>query len=112
MIALLLPTSPSTGLALIIHVPADYETISAALENAPDDAIVELAEGVYRESLVIERPLTLRSKEGDTVLLSGSDDEPVIQISDTENVTHRGPDHQRRQVRHIRDAQPKHHDSK
>ena len=86
VIALLLPTSPSTGLALIIHVPADYETISAALENAPDDAIVELAEGVYRESLVIERPLTLRSKEGDTVLLSGSDDEPVIQISDTENV--------------------------
>ena len=85
-VVLLLSTSHSSGLALIIHVPADYETISAALENAPDDAIVEVAEGNYRESLVIERPLTLRSKEGVTVLLSGSDDEPVIQISDTENV--------------------------
>ncbi len=85
-VVLLLSTYRSSGLALIIHVPADYETISAALEYAPDDAIVEVAEGTYRESLVIDRPLTLRSKEGDTVLLSGSDDEPVIQISDTENV--------------------------
>lgn len=85
-IALLFSTSVRAGDALVIHVPADYETIGAALENAPEDAIVEVAEGIYRESLVIDRPLTLRSRIGDTALLSGSDDEPVIQISDTEHV--------------------------
>ncbi len=85
-IALMLSTSVHAEDGLKIHVPTDYETIGAALENASDDAIIEVAEGTYRESLVIERPLSLRGKDGDAVLLSGSDDEPVIQIADTENV--------------------------
>ena len=55
-LVLLLSTSLSSGLSLVIHVPADYETISAALEDAPENAIIEVAEGIYRESLVINRP--------------------------------------------------------
>ena len=85
-VVLLFSTSLSSGLTLFIEVPADYETVSAALENAPDGAIIEIAEGIYRESLVIDRPLNLRGRPGDAVLLSGSDDEAVILITDTEDV--------------------------
>ena len=86
LFALLFSTPVGAEGGLVIRVPADYETIGEALEYAPDDAIVEVAEGTYRESLVIDRPLTLRGKAGDAVLLSGSDDEAVILITDTENV--------------------------
>ena len=79
--------APSDALdKLIIRVPADYETVGAALDNASDHAIVELAGGLYRESLSITRPLVLRGKSGDTVVLVGSVDEPVITIADTADV--------------------------
>lgn len=79
--------APSGGLdEQIIRVPADYETVGAALDSASDHAIVELATGLYRETLSITRPLVLRGKAGDTVVLAGSPDEPVITIADTADV--------------------------
>ena len=80
---------PAPNLALdkrIVTVPADYPTISAALERAGDHAIVEIAGGLYRESLSITRPLVLRGKRGHTVLLVGDVERPVITIADTADV--------------------------
>lgn len=43
----------------VLDVPADYASIASALEAAPEGAVIELAPGVYEESPVIERPVTI-----------------------------------------------------
>ena len=89
LLALFAFIQPASSLALdkrIIRVPADYPTISAALERAGDHAIIEVAGGLYRESLSITRPLVLRGKRGHTVLLVGNVEQPVITIADTADV--------------------------
>ena len=89
LLALFAFNQPASSLALdkrIIHVPADYPTIGAALERAGDHAIVEVAGGLYRESLNITRPLIIRGKRGHTVLLVGDVERPVITIADTADV--------------------------
>jgi parallel beta-helix repeat protein len=70
----------------IYYVPADFDSISEALENVPDHAIIEIATGDYAESLIIEHPVTLRGTDTNQVNLSGSDNESVIQIVGTEHV--------------------------
>lgn len=85
-VVLILSTLGQAQDSPIVHVPADFDTISAALEAVPDHAIIEIAEGDYLESLLIERPVTLRGTDINRVRLSGFDDEPVIQIVGTEDV--------------------------
>jgi len=70
----------------IIHVPYDYGTIGEALGSAPDRAIIEITAGDYRESLLIERPVTLRSDSAGEVTLSGPDDMSIIQVVETNDV--------------------------
>jgi hypothetical protein len=41
-----------------------HRTIAAALRQAPDGAVVSVAPGVYREQLVLDRPITLLAEEG------------------------------------------------
>jgi uncharacterized protein YbjQ (UPF0145 family) len=87
-LALSLATS---ALAVVIRVPQDYETISQALAAAPNGAAIEIAPGAYPESLVINRPVSLRPARDDgEVLLAPLADEPVIAIIDTESVTIEG----------------------
>ncbi|MCY3834394.1 MAG: right-handed parallel beta-helix repeat-containing protein [Chloroflexi bacterium] len=74
---------------VIIRVPADYPTISEALAAAPDGAIIEIAGGTYNESLVIDRPVSLR-RAGGEVLIAPSADEPVIAVMDTASVAIQG----------------------
>jgi len=45
----------------VIRVPADYPTIQSALDAAPARALVLVAPGTYRESLVVPRTVTLAS---------------------------------------------------
>ncbi len=81
----------SAALVVVIRVPEDYETIGEALATAPEGAIIEIAAGTYPESLVIDRPVSLRPAEDDgEVLLAPAADEPVIAIMDTESVTIEG----------------------
>ena len=81
----------STALVLVIRVPDDYASIGEALAAAPAGAIIEIAAGTYPESLVIDRPVSLRPAEDDgEVLLAPAADEPVIAIMDTESVTIEG----------------------
>ena len=81
----------SAALVVVIRVPEDYETIGEALATAPEGAIIEIAAGTYPESLVIDRPVSLRPAEDDgEVLLAPAADEPVIAIMDTEDVTIEG----------------------
>jgi parallel beta-helix repeat protein len=68
----------------VLHVPADYPTIAAAIDAAPVGATIEIAAGEYAESLIITRALTLRGT--DDTILRGTDDAPVIAIRDTHAV--------------------------
>ena len=83
---LILSRSGKAQGSLVVHVSADFDTISAVLESVPEHAIIEIAAGDYLESLVIEHPVTLRGADINQVGLSGFDDKPVIQIMGTENV--------------------------
>ena len=74
------------GLTVVIRVPHDYQSISEALSAAPDHAVIELASGVYRESLVVDRPVTLRADEAGGVVIAAPDDAPAIEVRDTEDV--------------------------
>ena len=81
----------ASALSVVIQVPADYQTIGEALAAAPAGAIIEIAAGIYPESLVINRPVSLRPAEHDgEVLLAPTADDPVIAIADTESVTIEG----------------------
>ena len=85
-IVFLFALSGYTRAPAVLHVPGDFDTIGAALAVVPDHGIIEVASGNYAEALVIQRPLTLRSADGSAAHLSGTDDEPIIQVIGTEDV--------------------------
>ena len=69
--------------AAVIHVPDNYKTIQGAVEKAlPKDTII-VKEGVYRENIVLTKPLTIKSGKGPdfTSIQAGNSDEPVFKVS-------------------------------
>jgi hypothetical protein len=55
----------------IAKVPNDFATIQAAIDAAEDDGLVIIAPGLYREALVVARPVRLEAAE------TTSDDEGI-----------------------------------
>ncbi len=55
-----------------LKVPQDYKTIQAAITAALPGDTVLVAAGIYRERLLIDKPLTLKGEDRDKVLLDGS----------------------------------------
>ena len=91
LLLLLAQLSTAWGMVVMLHVPGDYDSIAAAIADAPDHAIIEIATGAYRESLVIQRPLTLRAEAGAQVtLIAPNDESPVVAIADTDAVSIEG----------------------
>lgn len=83
-IALIADTAGAGLHAAVIHVPDNYKTIHDAVKNAlPKDTII-VNEGVYRENIVITKPITLKSLKGADVTSVQADnsDEPVFKIID------------------------------
>ncbi len=72
----------------VVTVPGDYPSITAAVAEAPDRAVVAIAPGRYFETVTIARPITLRGS-GDVQLI-GDGRGPVIEIAGTSNVTIEG----------------------
>ncbi len=71
----------------MIEVPDDYPTITQALFAAADGATIRLGQGVYEESVVIDKPVTLESKRGEAAEVRGFSDTPTITVIDTSDVT-------------------------
>lgn len=69
-----------------IHVPGDYPTIAQALAEAPPHAVVKIAPGDYRESLVIERPVILRGEPAGGATVWAMADAAGIEIVGTHDV--------------------------
>lgn len=92
VLVLLLAQLPSAvAMVVTLRVPGDYDSIAAAIADAPDHAIIEIAAGAYREALVIGRPLTLRAAEhAQVTLVAPSDDSPAVAIRDTDTVSVEG----------------------
>lgn len=72
-----------------IQVPADYPTISEALAEARARDRIQIAAGIYRESLVIEKEIRLEgSADGKTILELPASEAPLITITATAKGTH------------------------
>lgn len=71
----------------VIHVPADYPTISAAIEAAESGDSIQVAAGIYKERIVIDKSLTLNGQGFEICEINGSEtpaedtcNKPVVTI--------------------------------
>jgi nitrous oxidase accessory protein len=65
----------------VLHVPDSFPTISSAiLASNPGDTIF-VREGVYRENLTIDRPLTLMGEGQSSTVIDGGRGESVVHIT-------------------------------
>ncbi len=73
----------------ILRVPGDYPTITEATAKAEPGAIIIIAPGKYRENIVINKPLFLRSSRGaeKTEITAADADKAVLHIKNTKDVT-------------------------
>ena len=78
--------SPAT-----LSVPQNYATIQAAIDVAPEWAIIHVAPGVYHEAIHITKPLTLvGSGRGATVIQLDDDNTPTVTVQKTHDVIIKG----------------------
>jgi parallel beta-helix repeat protein len=72
-----------------IVVPADYTTIQDAVDKAILNDTVIVGDGYYRENIVIDKPITLISRNGyeKTVIEARETDEDVLKIVGVDGVT-------------------------
>jgi len=64
----LVPIASSSG---VIIVPRDYESVGEAIEHASPGDTILLMKGVYRENLVIDKPIHLIGLGRDEVVIDG-----------------------------------------
>ena len=62
-------------------VPDDYSTIQDAINNASENDIVYVKEGLYHESLVINKSLSLIGENRETTIIDGAKADVVITIT-------------------------------
>jgi hypothetical protein len=70
------PISPAVlapGAPVLLHVPADYPTIQAAVDAAVPGQVILIAPGVYHEAVRVKTPgITLRGVDRNRVILNGN----------------------------------------
>lgn len=71
------------------RVPAERESLQAAVDAALPGGTVLVAPGIY-ESVSINKPLILRAEVPGTAVITGEDDRPLIGIYRTHNVAVEG----------------------
>ncbi|HEX8731679.1 MAG TPA: right-handed parallel beta-helix repeat-containing protein [Ktedonobacterales bacterium] len=65
-------STPPAQFAQVIHVPADYPTIQAAVNAAPANTLILVAPGVYHEAVrVCSSDLTIRGEDRNGTVLDG-----------------------------------------
>lgn len=68
--------------AAVIHVPDNYKTIQEAVSNAsPGDTII-IDEGVYKENIVIDKPISIKSSKGPdaSIIQAAAPGKPVFEV--------------------------------
>ena len=86
LFALVLMASPGLMMAApvladgnIRHVPGDYDTIQEAIDAASDNDTIIVAAGLYEESIVIDKALTLKGTQAGVDARTRSGTETVIE---------------------------------
>ncbi|MGA2385887.1 MAG: NosD domain-containing protein [Candidatus Bathyarchaeia archaeon] len=69
-----------------ITVPDDYPTISAAVGNATAGAVIFVKQGLYVESVTVDKPLTLEGENNGTTIVDGNNMGPTFLV-ESDNVT-------------------------
>ena len=65
-----------------LQVPSDYPTISAAIEVARPGDIIKISEGLYKESLQIDKPLIIEgSAGGKTIVECNANEASILTIN-------------------------------
>jgi hypothetical protein len=78
------PRADGSDATQVLRVPEELPTIAAALEAAPEGAVVRIAPGTYRERLTIRRAVTLAGARGAAAtILEGTRGLDRILLADT-----------------------------
>jgi F-box protein 11 len=89
MRATLLPPDQQTSLIVAQNGGGQYTTLSEAIRNAPANAFLLVQEGVYKESLLLDRDITIvGSGSKERIILEGTDRHCVLM--QTNSATLRG----------------------
>lgn len=70
----------------IIYVPDAYPSIQSAIDSASEGDTIIVRSGTYRESLTIDKSLTLMGEENGIIVVDGLGDREVIDV-DAPNMT-------------------------
>jgi len=62
----------SQAQATVWRVPEDYQTIQAAVDAGASGDTIEVSPGVYRESVFVDKSLTIRGQDKSTTIVDGS----------------------------------------
>jgi parallel beta-helix repeat protein len=76
------PPPPST-----VYVPDNYTTIQEAIDNVGDNSTILVRAGIYQESIVIDKPLTLTGENSETTVIDGNGASVVVELVATCNIT-------------------------
>lgn len=60
------------ALAATRDVPSSYATIQAAINAADNGDIIEVADGIYSENVIVNKEVTIQAKEGGSPIVDGS----------------------------------------
>ena len=71
---------------IVIIVPDDFPTINQAIQNAIDGDTVLVRQGMYNETIVIDKAITLKGEDADNTIINGNKAGTVIHITH-DNVT-------------------------
>lgn len=71
------------GSALTIYVPDDYATINWAITNATSGDTIIVRDGVYKENVVIDRQIILKSENGSAncIIDAGNSGQPAVKFT-------------------------------
>ena len=72
---------------VILRVPQDFPTLEEAITAAPPGATIQIAEGIYRAQLVLEKDLVLEGLSDSVMLRASNPIEPIVRVQGSAHVT-------------------------
>ena len=70
-----------------ITVPDDYPTIQSAIDNATDYDTLFIKDGIYQESVVVYKPLTIIGESQDGTVVEKSDPFALLIVANRVNLS-------------------------